>query len=85
MENIERLRKLVEYACREVIDDGHPLSVEAVGGSENLVFEVHCDPGDVGLIIGRNGSTIEAIRTIVRSACRGAKIRTAVEVCNSRR
>jgi hypothetical protein len=52
MEAIERLRKLVEYTCREIINDDHPLRVEAVGGSENLVFEGHCSPGDIGLIIG---------------------------------
>jgi hypothetical protein len=52
MKAIERSRKLIEYTCGEVIDDDHPLSVEAVGGSENLVFEVHGSPGDVGLIIG---------------------------------
>jgi predicted RNA-binding protein YlqC (UPF0109 family) len=82
MDTIERLRKLVEYTCRAVIDEDHPLAVKAVAGSENLLFEIHCEPGDVGLSIGRN---LEAIRTIVRSACRGATIRTSVELCNSRR
>jgi len=39
----------------------------------------------LGLVIGRNGRNIEAIRTLVRSACRGANVRTSVEVTNSRR
>ena len=85
MDTIERLRKLVEYTCRAVIDEDHPLAVKAVAGSENLLFEIHCEHGDVGLLIGRNGRNLEAIRTIVRSACRGATIRTSVELCNSRR
>jgi hypothetical protein len=29
MENIERLRQLVDYTCREIIDDDHPVSVAA--------------------------------------------------------
>jgi predicted RNA-binding protein YlqC (UPF0109 family) len=85
MDLIERLKQLVAENCQAVIDDDHDLAVQAVGGEENVVFEIFCEPGDVGLIIGRNGKNIEAIRTLVRSACRGATIRTAVEVVNSRR
>jgi hypothetical protein len=39
---IERLPALVAYNCRQVIDEGHELSVESVGGSENPLFEVRC-------------------------------------------
>jgi uncharacterized protein len=84
MERIDRLKRVVELNCREVIDEAHVVTVEAVGGQENVVFEVHCNPEDVGLIIGRHGKNIDAIRTLVRSACRGAALRTAVEVINSR-
>ena len=85
MGTIDRLTHLVEANCRAVIDDDHPLAVQAVGGQENIVFEVHCAAEDVGLIIGRNGKNIEAIRTLVRSACRGENLRISVEVVNSRR
>ena len=83
--NVERLRLLVEHTCQAVIDEGHDLSAVAIPGDENVVFEVHCAPGDIGLVIGRGGKHIEAVRTIVQSACRGANIRTSVEVVNSRR
>jgi predicted RNA-binding protein YlqC (UPF0109 family) len=75
----------VEFTCREVIDPDHEVTVESIGGAENLLFEITCLPDDVGLIIGRNGRNIEAIRTVVHSACRGASVRTTVEVTNSRR
>jgi predicted RNA-binding protein YlqC (UPF0109 family) len=81
---IERLRKLVQENCAAVIDDDHELAVQAAGGEENVVFEIFCEPRDVGLIIGRAGKNIEAMRTIVHSACRGETLRTQVEVVNSR-
>jgi predicted RNA-binding protein YlqC (UPF0109 family) len=84
MERIDRVKRVVELNCGEVIDPDHDVRVDAVGGQENVLFEVHCEPGDVSLIIGRNGKNIEAIRTIVRSSCRGTAVRTAVEVVNSR-
>ena len=84
-ELIYRLRGVVEFNCREVIDPDHSLHVDCVGGAENLLFEITCSQEDVGLIIGRQGRNIEAIRTLVKSACRGAAVRTSVEVTNSRR
>ena len=52
---IERFKKLVACTCRQVIGDDHPLSVDAVGGSEHIVCEVHCRPEDVGLILWAPG------------------------------
>lgn len=85
MELTERLRQLVIANAAAVIDDDHPLHVEAIAGSENILFEIDCLKEDIGLVIGAGGRHIEAIRTMVRGGCRGAKIRTAVEVKNSRR
>ncbi len=82
---IERLKQVVEFNCQQVMDEDHVVTVECVGGSENLLFEIFCDKSDVGLIIGKNGRNIEAIRTLVRAACRGRTVRTDVEVTNSRR
>jgi len=48
------------------------------------LFEVHCEEEDFGLIIGTQGANITAVRTLVGGACRGAQVRTQVEVCHSR-
>jgi hypothetical protein len=45
------LTPVVECTCRAIIDRGHPLSVEAAGGQEHLVFEVDGEPSDEGLIL----------------------------------
>jgi hypothetical protein len=52
---IERLTRVVECNCREVIDNDHPVTVEAVGSQKTLVFEVDCQSGDEGLSIGAPG------------------------------
>jgi hypothetical protein len=49
---INCLTHVVECPCRAIIDRGPPLSVEAAGGQEPLVFEVDGEPGDKGLILG---------------------------------
>jgi hypothetical protein len=52
MERIARLHQPVEDHGQAVIADGHPLTVDAIGGAEHLLFEVSCEPGNEGLIIG---------------------------------
>ena len=45
-----RLQKHGDQNCREVIDDEHPVPVDAVGGQEGRGFAASCKPGDEGLI-----------------------------------
>jgi hypothetical protein len=52
MERTGQLQKRVENTCREILDEDHLVTVEAVGGQEPLVFEGSCKPGDKGLISG---------------------------------
>jgi hypothetical protein len=52
MGTMERLQAVVAFHCRQVMDEDHPLHVEAVGGQEHVVFDVHGAPEDVGLSIG---------------------------------
>jgi hypothetical protein len=52
MERIERIRTHAEGNGRAVIDGAKPQSVDAVGGQKPLVFDVACEPGDEGLILG---------------------------------
>jgi len=75
----ERFRTPVADTCREVIDADHPPSVEAVGGRENLLFEVHCSPGDAGLILGAPGRPWPDphSHTRVAAVCKGGMPRQA--------
>ena len=81
---VARLQHLVETNVRALIDDHHDIAVTAVEGHENVIFEVHCLKEDAGLVIGRKGKNIESIRVLVKSACRGVNLNTAVEVVNSK-
>jgi hypothetical protein len=55
MKLTSQFHKLLEDTCQEVLDDEHPVSVEAVGGQENRAFEGSSQPGDEGLSIGGPG------------------------------
>ena len=81
---VARPQNLVETNVRALIDDHHDFAITVVEGQEHVIFEIRCRKEDVGLIIGRQGKNIEAIRTLVKSACRGVNLNTTVEVVNSK-
>jgi|Tabmets5t2r1_1033131.scaffolds.fasta_scaffold267561_1 hypothetical protein len=52
MELIARLHTPDEDHGQAIIAHGQPLTVDAIGGAEHLLFEVSCEPGDEGLTVG---------------------------------
>lgn len=63
-----QLGKLLEYMAKEIVSKPGAVKVgeEEKEGTNHLVLSV--DPEDMGLVIGKNGRTISAIRSLVKTA-----------------
>lgn len=72
-------RELLEFVVRSLVRRPDAVQVRALPGEGTLVLEVRVDPEDAGLIIGRRGRVVRAIRTLVRAAGRDGR-RVVVEV-----
>ena len=55
MEPTARRHTRGEDHRQAVINDGHPLTVDAIGGAEHRLCEGSCQPGDEGLLLGAPG------------------------------
>lgn len=59
---------LLEYLARSLVDDPSAVSVESFEEDDGSVaLELHVGEGDVGKVIGRNGRTVAALRTVIRA------------------
>jgi predicted RNA-binding protein YlqC (UPF0109 family) len=74
------LKELVEHTVRTMVDDPSQVQVDVVEGTDKTTYEVHVAPGDVGRMIGRQGRTINALRTVLRAAGRRLGKRVTVEI-----
>jgi uncharacterized protein len=59
------MKELVEAIATALVDHPEGVRVNAVSGAQVTVLELHVHPEDLGKIIGRQGRTAKAIRTLV--------------------
>lgn len=62
------MKDLVEAVAKALVDHPEQVQVRAVPGEQVTVIELHVDPGDLGKIIGRQGRTAKAIRTLLSAS-----------------
>lgn len=66
------MKELVEAMARALVDRPEDVSVKEVEGEKTTVFELRVAASDLGKVIGKQGKTARAMRTILGAA--GTKI-----------
>ena len=66
------MKELVECIAKTLVDDPDAVSVRVVKNGEQTVLELSVGAGDYGKVIGKQGRTAQALRTVVGAA--GAKL-----------
>jgi predicted RNA-binding protein YlqC (UPF0109 family) len=64
--------ELIKHIARSLVDNTEKIIINEVEGSQTNVIELKVAKEDIGKIIGKNGRTADAIRTILN--CGGAKL-----------
>ena len=67
------MKELVEAIAKALVDKPEDVQVRAVEGEQVTVLEIRVHPADLGKVIGRQGRTAKAIRTLLGAA--GMKLR----------
>lgn len=74
------MKELVEYLVKSLVDNVDAVRVTEVEGEQTTVVEVRVAQEDIGKIIGHQGRTAKALRTIVSAASNKLKKRTMLEI-----
>jgi len=67
------VKELVEKIAKALVDHPDQVQVHQVEGEQTTILELKVAPEDLGKVIGREGRTARAIRTILSAA--GMKMR----------
>ena len=74
------MRELVEYIAKALVDDMENVHVTEVEGEQVTVFELRVAQADIGKVIGKQGRTARAIRTILNANATKLKKRAVLEI-----
>ena len=73
------MRYFLEMVLGRLVTHPDEIDVEETGDDRGILFRIRVNPEDLGRIIGRNGRTIEAIRSLLNAVSRDNR-RVFVEV-----
>lgn len=71
-------QQFVDYVVRAIVDNPDAVSTERTVDEMGVLITLSVDPNDLGQVIGRQGQTAKAIRTLLRVV--GAKNQARVNL-----
>lgn len=74
------MKELTEYIIKSLVDKPQVVVVTEVTSERSIILEVNVAEEDVGRIIGKQGRTISAIRTVLNAAAAKLKKRVVLEL-----
>lgn len=74
------MKELVEVIAKSLVDHPAEVQVKSLEGSQVTVLELRVHPEDLGKVIGRQGRTAKAIRTLMGAGGMKAHKRYTLEI-----
>lgn len=80
MANEPTLKELLECMTRALVDLPDKVRISEISGEQTTVFELVVDKTDLGKVIGKQGKTAKALRTILTAASTKLRKRSVLEI-----
>ncbi len=77
---LSELAKMIQYMTRMLVDLPEQVEINEIAGENTTVIEVKVAKEDLGKIIGKQGRTARAIRTVLNGASTKLRKRTVLEI-----
>ena len=74
------MKELITYIAQSLVDNPSEVSVSEVEGNQTTVLELKVAKEDLGKVIGKQGRTAQAMRTILSAVSSKEKKRTVLEI-----
>jgi predicted RNA-binding protein YlqC (UPF0109 family) len=74
------MKELVEYLVKSLVDQPEEVVLAEREEEDTVILELKIAQEDLGKVIGKNGNTINAIRTVLQAAASSHRKRARLEV-----
>lgn len=76
---------LITYIARSLVDKPDQVELRSSDAEGGKLFELKVAPEDIGKVIGRDGRTVNAIRTLLAVAAQRQGARARLEILDDRK
>lgn len=74
------MQAFLEYVVKGLVEHPEGVKVTPVEREGLTIYELRLDPSDVGRVIGRQGMTINAIRSLLTAGSARKNLRCTLEI-----
>ena len=74
------MKELIKYIAQALVDNPEQVAVSEIVGEQTSVIELRVAKEDLGKVIGKQGRTAKAMRTILSAASTKMRKRTVLEI-----
>ena len=74
------LKDLIEYIAKSLVDNPEQVEVKEIEGEVTSVIELRVAKQDLGKVIGKEGRTARAMRTLLTASSTKVKKRAVLEI-----
>lgn len=74
------MKDLIEYIAKALVDEPDEVTITETDGEQSSVLELKVAKSDLGKVIGKQGRTARAIRTVLSAASTKNKKRAVLEI-----
>lgn len=74
------MRELIEFLAQSLVDNPDEVRVRSHERDQQTVVELEVAPADLGKVIGRQGRTARAIRTVLSAAGQKSRRRYSLDI-----
>ena len=74
------MKELVEYITEALVDETTRIDINEIEGNQTNIIELKVAKEDLGKVIGKQGKTAHAIRTILNATATKLKQRAVLEI-----
>ena len=74
------MKELIEFVAKSLVDEPDAVRAHSYDRGDQTIIELEVAPNDLGKVIGRQGRTARALRTLLAAAGQKSRRRTMLDI-----
>lgn len=74
------MKELIEFVAKKLVEHPEDVQVRCIETEDGQLYELRVHGQDMGRMIGREGRTAKALRTLVNTAAAKAEVQANLEI-----